>query len=425
MGFATAWLGKKALFPRLIMADPDAGTGIIVVIPAYGEGDIRATIDSLAGCNPPQCACEVIVVVNAPATAPESLISENEHTISVLKAWRDSHNSFFRLFVCDTGISEIPGWGVGYARKTGMDEAVRRFDIVDDPMGVIASLDTDCVVNKDYFTGLYDSLYLRAERKGCTISLWNRRNDEELPSEVISAALSYELSRRYMYFGFRYAGYPWCFNVYGSAMAFKADLYVKSGGMNKRGAGEDFWFMRKILPSGGFFHNPVSMVYASSRISMRVPFGTGRSIENLISSHEETSLCFEPEVFDELKALWKGAYSLYKKTPEDVSAFYTALSDRVKAFISSDKFNEKVAEVSKNSASVMTFSKRYFVCFDLLFAIRYINWVKERGKTNMSLSQLCIRLAQTAGFRIKATTTFSSVLSFYRDSEAWISYSPF
>ena len=425
MGFATAWLEKKALFPRLIMDDPDAGTGIIVVIPAYGEGDISAALDSLAGCNPPQCACEVIVHVNAPADAPEIFKEENKRTISILKAWRDSGNSFFRLFICDTGTQQIPHWGVGYARKTGMDEAVRRFDMIDNPKGIIVSLDADCAVNKDYFTGLYDSLYSRKEKNGCTISVWNSRPDEDLPGEIIMAALKYELSRRYMFFGFRYAGYPWCFNVYGSAMAFKADIYIKSGGMNKREAGEDFWFMRKILPAGGFFHNSVSRVYASSRISGRVPFGTGRSVENIISSPGEISGFCEPGVFEDLKILWEGAYKLYKKDPEDYLCFYENLAPGLKEFIAPDKFTDCVAEVSANTGSQLSFAKRFFTCFDLLFAFRYLNYKSQGEKTENDFLLHSIRLAQKAGFGIKATTTFSSVLSFYRDSEAWISYSPF
>ncbi len=112
MGFASAWLAKNALFPRLIDTDPDAGTGIIVVIPACGEGDIRATLNSLAQCKQPSCRCEVIVVVNAPAQATDTIIKENKRTIKLLKAWRDSNSCFFRLFYIDTGLIQLSPAGV-------------------------------------------------------------------------------------------------------------------------------------------------------------------------------------------------------------------------------------------------------------------------------------------------------------------------
>ena len=52
-------------------------------------------------------------------------------------------------FIADT--ESFKGWGVGLARKTGMDEAVRRFDIINNPEGVILSLDADCTVEHNYF----------------------------------------------------------------------------------------------------------------------------------------------------------------------------------------------------------------------------------------------------------------------------------
>ena len=40
MGFASAYLEERALFPELIKEAPDKNTGIIVVVPAYDEPGI-------------------------------------------------------------------------------------------------------------------------------------------------------------------------------------------------------------------------------------------------------------------------------------------------------------------------------------------------------------------------------------------------
>ena len=37
MGFASAYLEERALFPEIIKEAPDKHTGIIVVVPAYNE----------------------------------------------------------------------------------------------------------------------------------------------------------------------------------------------------------------------------------------------------------------------------------------------------------------------------------------------------------------------------------------------------
>ena len=53
MGFASAYLEERALFPELIKEAPDKDTGIIVVVPAYDEPGYRKMLDSLALCSNP------------------------------------------------------------------------------------------------------------------------------------------------------------------------------------------------------------------------------------------------------------------------------------------------------------------------------------------------------------------------------------
>ena len=66
MGFASAWLEARALFPEIIEEAPDKQTGIIVVVPSFDEPGIGRLLDSLASCSEPECKVEVIIVVNAP-----------------------------------------------------------------------------------------------------------------------------------------------------------------------------------------------------------------------------------------------------------------------------------------------------------------------------------------------------------------------
>jgi hypothetical protein len=425
MGFASAWLAKNALFPRLIDADPDAGTGIIVVIPACGEGDIQSTINSLAHCKKPPCNCEVIVIVNAPAKASDVVLKENKRTISLLKVWRDNNNCFFRLFCFDPGTTLIPAWGVGHARKAGMDEASRRFDDIGNPQGIIASLDADCLVSENYFTGLYDMLLTRPERSACSISLINGRDDEDFPEEITLAAEQYELERRYMLFGLRYAGFPWCFNTSGAAMAVKAGKYIKTGGMNTREAGEDFWFIRKLMPAGGFFHANNITVYHSSRTSHRVPFGTGMSIDGKLNSAERNQTITDPQLFEDLKELWKGATLLFNSTKQERVTFYALLPATIREFLPEARFIEETDEISGNTGSAKNFARRYYARYDLLFSIRYLNFTERKKTVGKGIIEACTSLAHKAGFPDCKITSVSSALIFLRASEAWISYSPF
>ena len=145
-------------------------TGIIVVVPAYNEPGIAKLLNSLASCDEPDCKVEVIVVVNAPANASAESIRNNEECIRNIESWKkEYYDCFFRLFVFNAIQPSLIGWGVGLARKTGMDEAVRRFNLIGKPEGVIVNLDADCSVAKNYFISLSSELLKRPERSACSI----------------------------------------------------------------------------------------------------------------------------------------------------------------------------------------------------------------------------------------------------------------
>ena len=155
MGFASTWLDKRALFPEFIKEAPDEETGIIVVVPAFCEPGITELLNSLASCDEPDCKTEVIIVVNSPANENEECIRINELCVMNIESLREKHSDcFFRLFAVNIIPTSLSGWGVGLARKTGMDEAVRRFDMIGKPEGVIVNLDADCQVAKNYFVSL-------------------------------------------------------------------------------------------------------------------------------------------------------------------------------------------------------------------------------------------------------------------------------
>ena len=100
MGFASAWLEKRALFPESIIEPPDKETGIIVVIPAYNEPGISKLSGSLASCINPDCKVEVIIVVNARADADEAALLNNRLCIKNIESWKMANiNAFFRLYV--------------------------------------------------------------------------------------------------------------------------------------------------------------------------------------------------------------------------------------------------------------------------------------------------------------------------------------
>ena len=157
MGYASTYIEKRILFPPFINEATDRNTGIITVVPSYGEDDINRLLNSLVSADIPDCGVEVIVVVNAPGNASFESLEKNRQTLKDIESWKlQKTNCWFRLFSVDVKPGAVPGWGVGLARKTGMDEAVRRFSIFENSDGIILNLDADCTVGKNYFSAIYN-----------------------------------------------------------------------------------------------------------------------------------------------------------------------------------------------------------------------------------------------------------------------------
>ncbi|MFW6246337.1 MAG: glycosyltransferase family 2 protein, partial [Tangfeifania sp.] len=135
--FASRYLNKNKVEP-LINTPPSPALKIIVVIPCYREPDILQTIKSLNTCNLLEQEVEVIVVINQSEAAPEKTKNFNRQTKKAIEQWiaknRKKGISFFAVGPVDL---QKKWAGAGLARKKGMDEAVRRFNLLGKPGGII------------------------------------------------------------------------------------------------------------------------------------------------------------------------------------------------------------------------------------------------------------------------------------------------
>jgi hypothetical protein len=376
MAFATAWLEKRALFPEFINELPDNKTGLIAVVPAFDEPGISVLLDSLASCDEPECKTEIIIVVNAPPAASKESISNNNICINKIKEWKkENRNSFFRLYILYLGQPSIKGWGVGLARKTGMDEALRRFNSIEKPDGIIISLDADCTVDENYFVAIYGELSKRKDRTACSINFEHPLSGDEFPASVYKYVTLYELHMRYYYLGIKYSGYPYAFHTIGSALAFRASAYVKAGGMNRKQAGEDFYFIQKLIPQGGFFNLDSTTVYPSPRTSDRVPFGTGTVISRLLDGNVSGYMTYNTCAFEELHFLFSGVENLFRLDEARIIDFYNELPAGLRSFIDRNEWLAKIREIQDNTSLKDSFVKRFFGWFNMFRIVKYMNHV--------------------------------------------------
>jgi hypothetical protein len=423
MGFASTYLEERALFPEIIKEAPDKQTGIIIVVPAYNEPGICNLLDSLALCSEPECKSEVIIVVNAPSDAAEENIENNKTTIKNIESWKEKNrNCFFRLFAFIADHQAISDWGVGLARKTGMDEAVRRFSCLDNPDGIILNLDADCQVKKNYFVSVCDELLNKKDRTACSIYFEHPMAGNDFPEYIYNYITLYELHLRFYLQALAYSGFPYVFHTVGSAFAVKALQYVKAGGMNRRQAGEDFYFIQKLVPAGGYFNLNSTTVYPSPRASSRVPFGTGASIRKLSEENCQTLFTYNMLAFKELRYLFGMAENFYQLTPEEFSECYKAFPKGLKYFIEETEWIGKMMEIKKNTSGPDSFRKRFFGWFNMFRIVKYLNLVHieifEKKPVDVSASELL----ENSGIYLKSKDPHS-LLIYYRELEKTADFS--
>ena len=417
MGFASTYLEERALFPQKIKEAVDRETGIIVVVPAYNEPGINKLLDSLVKCIEPVCKVEVIVVINAPDDATRVSLENNKKTFNNIESWKkENNNCFFRLFVFMIEHPTIKGWGVGLARKTGMDEAIRRFDAINKPDGVILNLDADCTVDPNYFLAVSNELLKKNDRHGCSIYFEHPLAGSDYTKTIYDSIALYELHLRYCFQGLAYSGFPYVYHTVGSAIAVKALPYIKAGGMNRRQAGEDFYFIQKLVPAGGYFNLNITTVYPSPRASDRVPFGTGASIGKLRANKSSTLLTYDILAFNELRTFFKLVDDFFESDPMELHEHFSLIPQSLRLFLDEKEWIEKIREIKNNTSGIASFKKRFFIWFNMFKVVKYLNNVHSGFFSKKPVDISALELLETRGISFDSNETIDLLL-YYRSME--------
>ncbi|MDB6030137.1 MAG: hypothetical protein JWM16_475 [Verrucomicrobiales bacterium] len=361
-----------ALEPQ-IAVPARSDVGLIVVIPCYNEPNLRASLEALWSCLRPGCAVEVITVINSASDASAEIVSQNQKTLDEAQRWAESRQDprfTFHFLHCPALPPKQAG--VGLARKIGMDEAARRFDAIRRPNGVIVCFDADSLCESNYLCAIEQHFEQDPRTPGCSI-YFEHPLEGDLPAQVYEAITLYELHLRYYVQALRFAGFPYAYHTIGSSMVVRANVYKKQGGMNKRQAGEDFYFLHKVIPLGGFTDLTTTRVIPSPRCSDRVPFGTGKAIGDFLESGELKT--YPLEAFLDLQSLFTQVRTLGSKTFLPSSAF--ELPRAISSYLEEQEFGKALEEIESNTASAATFQKRFFGWFNGFQVMKFVHFARD------------------------------------------------
>jgi hypothetical protein len=393
--------------PRQIQTAPSAQLGMVIVIPCYDESGLIDSLEALWRCQRSGCAIEVIIVINSGQNAPESTLQRNRETHQEANAWITGHREEQLQFHCLnlTGLPKKKA-GVGLARKIGMDEALHRFDDVNRLDGVIVCFDADCTCDPNYLGEIERFFAEHPEAPGCSIYFEHPLDGPE-EMGIYKAITLYELHLRYYVEALRYAGFPHAFHTIGSSMAVRARHYCAQGGMNKRQAGEDFYFLHKIIPLGAFGEVNSTRVLASPRPSHRVPFGTGRAVREYLDFGKFES--YPLQAFQDLRFLFADLPELYKSNGP-ISGYPAVLQQ----FLQEQEASSHLEQIREHTASQSAFQKRFFRWFDGFTAMKYIHFARDHAYGNADVLEVACEIYQKRARVLFAPADARDLLFAYR-----------
>lgn len=376
----SSYLEKNAFRPPLIQAKPNQDLGMVIVIPAYDEDSILLPLKALAECEHPKLSLEVIVVFNASEIEEEVVIQKNlQAKAEAEQFYNKLTHPLFKLHLLVEHELPKKHAGVGLARKIGMDEAVRRLHSVGKANAPIVCFDADSSCEPNYLQAIAKHFEENAQSSACSIHFEHPIIGSDFDSRIYRGITYYELHLRYYKNGLAYAGLPYAFHTIGSSMAVRAVDYCKQGGMNKRKAGEDFYFLQKFIKLGNFSEIKSTKVIPSPRISERVPFGTGRAMKEMVDRERDIDYSYA----------WDN-FLVLKKTFQHVSTWYESPAEPhpyLEAFVGKEQFKEKIKEIRSQSTTKELFVKRFFHWFDAFQCLKFMHFLRDYYFPNQQLRE--------------------------------------
>lgn len=360
-----------------IALEPSKDLKIIVVIPSYNEKNIQPTIDSLfLKQDDFSFNVEVIVLINNSESEIEEIKEQNLLTLKTLQNLSETYSkSNMHLIPVLIGDLDAKHAGVGWARKLGMDIATQRFRTINFN-GTIVGLDADTVVESNYLNSIY-SFFSNNNFNAASIYFEHSITGDSFSDVHLEQIKYYELHLRYYKNSLKYSNLPYSFHTIGSAFALTASAYARQGGMNRRKAGEDFYFINKLIKGEIFGEINDTIVMPSPRVSNRVPFGTGRAILEGLNTKKDLSLTYDFQSFEVIHS-W-----INRIETKDFK--YGNFPEILKAYMGEEIWIKHHTTMLNNTNSHKSYLKLFYNIFDAFWMLKFIHYLRDNYYPNTRL----------------------------------------
>ncbi len=256
--------------------------------------------------------------------------------------------------------------GVGHARNLLFKKAIAQANNND----LVMCLDADTIFEPGYFQSVVNSFLKKPNIVAHANPYYHNLTGDD---SIDRAILRYEIYMRLYVINLWNIGSPYAFTPLGSAITIKVNSLKKIGKLAPKPAGEDFYLLQKLRKHGNINQYNDYYVFPSSRVSNRVPFGTGPAVGEGIKNKWNRYPIYPLKPFKLIKETYDLFPVLFRKDiPTPLDSFFEKIFGTKNIF-------EKLRQ---NCRSEENFIRACHMKFDGLRILQFVKYYHLQNVTN-------------------------------------------
>ena len=307
----------------------------------------------------------VILVINNSKDCSLKIINYNSRTHALINKQKYNYKYEVLDYYSKNNAIHKNFFGVGLARKIGMDYCLQYAS----KNSLLFCLDADTIISKNYLEIIVD-YYMKNGFKVCNINFKHQQSND---ANINRGIRIYEKALYNMAQRIKSCRSPYGYVSLGSTIICTLKAYIACGGMSKKKATEDFYFLQALAK-----HTPIKkikniLVFPSSRNNQRVYLGTGFRMKEYKKNKEFKYLNYSKKSFKKLKNLislvdasWNKEYNIF------LSEIMKILDKKIIEFLIEKKIETVWNNIRKNSKNKNQFMHFFHQWFDALTIIQFL-----------------------------------------------------
>ena len=342
----------------------------IICIPSYSEHQyIENTLLSISNQNQNYLdKTLIIIVINNGPNEKKTVLSSNEKTIQIINLFKSLNICFVDAFRKGNELPEKFA-GVGLARKIGLDLALN----FSNQKTILCNLDADTLITENYLEKI-SKFYIKNKASAVVINFSHTLSKSQ---KINNSIKIYEKIIKETSKNLNYANSPYYYHSIGSTMTCTAEAYAAVGGMPKKKATEDFYFLESLAKYKSVKNINDVLVFPSSRISERVYLGTGFRMKQSNLGFDLNKLFFKKEVFILLKQWIELGTKSINNDIDTILLEAQKIHTEIPKFLISEKIELIWSGLKKSSPTEKHFIKQFHRWFDALKTLKFLKYFSK------------------------------------------------